>query len=94
MLINGDKVEEFEEKSQMNSGYINGGFFIVNKKIMNFLSDNEDCDFEFGPLQEIVKINELKAFKHDDFWQCMDNVRERDFLNKLSLNGEAPWIKW
>ena len=94
MLIKGDKVEEFEEKSQMNSGYINGGFFIVNKKIMNFLSDNEDCDFEFGPLQEIVKINELNAFKHDDFWQCMDNVRERDFLNKLFKENNAPWVKW
>lgn len=93
MLIKGDEVEEFEEKSQMNSGYINGGFFIVNKKIMNFLSDNEDCDFEFGPLQEIVKINELKAFKHDDFWQCMDNVRERDFLNKLFKENNAPWVK-
>lgn len=94
MTIEGDDVKVFEEKAQMNQGFINGGFFILNKKIMNYLEDNESCDFEFGPMQQIVKEGQLKAFLHYEFWQCMDNVRERDYLNELVDIREAPWIKW
>ena len=94
MIIKGDDVNTFDEKSQMHSGFINGGFFVLNKKILEYLSEDESCDFEFGPLQQIVKDKQLKAYKHTGFWQCMDNIRERDFLNKLTLKGEAPWIKW
>jgi len=94
MVINGDDVNVFDEKSQMHTGFINGGFFVLNKKILDYLNEDEDCDFEFGPLQQIVKDKELKAYKHNDFWQCMDNVRERDFLDKLTKEGNAPWIKW
>ena len=93
MTLEGDDVKVFEEKSQMHQGFINGGFFVLNKKIMNYLDDSESCDFEFGPMQQIVRENQLKAFTHYDFWQCMDNVRERDFLNELIINGKAPWIK-
>lgn len=94
MVIKGDDVNVFDEKSQMHTGFINGGFFVLNKKVLDYLSEDEDCDFEFGPLQQIVKDKQLKAYKHNDFWQCMDNVRERDFLNKLIEKGKAPWIKW
>jgi len=94
MVIEGDVVKVFEEKSQMNQGYINGGFFILNKKVMDYLEDDELCDFEFGPIQKIVQEKKLKAFLHHGFWQCMDNVRERDYLNELLTTGEAPWIKW
>jgi glucose-1-phosphate cytidylyltransferase len=94
MILDGDNVNVFDEKSQMHSGFINGGFFVLNRNIMNHLSESEDCDFEFGPLQEMVKEKQLKAFKHQDFWQCMDNVRERDFLDKLVESGKAPWVNW
>lgn len=94
MVIKGNDVNVFDEKSQMHTGFINGGFFVLNKKVLDYLSEEEDCDFEFGPLQQIVKDKQLKAYKHNDFWQCMDNVRERDFLNKLIEKGKAPWIKW
>jgi glucose-1-phosphate cytidylyltransferase len=94
MLIKGDDVNVFDEKSQMHSGYINGGFFILNKSVLSYLSEDSDCDFEFGPLQKIVENGQLKAFKHNDFWQCMDNVRERDYLNKLIEDKKAPWMKW
>ena len=94
MIIENDDVKNFDEKSQMHTGYINGGFFVLNKKMMEYLTENENCDFEFGPLQEIVKNKQLKAYKHSGFWQCMDNVRERDFLDKLIKQGKAPWIKW
>jgi glucose-1-phosphate cytidylyltransferase len=94
MLIEGDDVNVFDEKSQMHSGYINGGFFILNRSILSYLSEDDNCDFEFGPLQEIVKAKQLKAFKHNNFWQCMDNVRERDYLTKLIETNKAPWVKW
>ena len=58
------------------------GFFVFNKKILSYLTEDKNCDFEFGPLQKIASEGQLKAFKHEGFWQCMDNVRERDFLNK------------
>tara|TARA_B100000886_G_C20418048_1_gene490149 strand:+ start:54 stop:827 length:774 start_codon:yes stop_codon:yes gene_type:complete len=92
ILIKNNLVSEFQEKSQMHTGYINGGFFVLNKKIMDYLSESENCDFEFGPLQLLSKENQLAAFKHNDFWQCMDNVRERDYLENLFNSKKAPWI--
>ncbi len=86
-------VKELEEKPQMGKGLINGGFFIFDKQMLSYLSEDEDCDFEFGPLQKIASEGQLKAFKHEGFWQCMDNVRERDFLNKQVKDKTAPWIK-
>ena len=92
--LKGTQVVDFEEKPQMATGYINGGFFVLNKKIMNYLSTDETCDLEFGALQHLSKAGELQAFIHNDFWQCMDNVRERDYLDGLVKKGQAPWIKW
>ena len=92
MTIDGDTVKVFDEKAQMNNGSINGGFFVLNKKIMNYLSTDVNCDFEFGPLQDIANIGELKAFYHVGFWQCMVNVRERDYMNNLIKIKKAPWI--
>ena len=78
----------------MHTGYINGGFFVLNKGVLNYLSEDKNCDFEFGPLQKLTGERQLKAFRHDGFWQCMDNVRERSFLNKLVTEGNAPWVRW
>ena len=68
--------------------------FVFDKKILSYLTADEDCDFEFGPLQKIASEGQLKAFKHEGFWQCMDNVRERDFLNKQVKDNTAPWMVW
>ena len=87
-------VQELEEKPQMGKGLINGGFFIFDKKMLSYLTDNENCDFEFGPLQKIASEKQLKAYKHNGFWQCMDNVRERDYLDKQVKENTAPWMKW
>ena len=93
--IDGDNtVQELEEKPQMGKGLINGGFFIFDKQMLSYLSEDENCDFEFGPLQKIASEGQLKAFKHEGFWQCMDNVRERNFLNKQVKDNTAPWMLW
>jgi len=94
MILNNDSVVEFDEKPQMATGYINGGFFIFKKKMLDYLTTDESCDFEFGALQKIVKDNELNAFKYNGFWQCMDNVREKEYLDSLVKNHKAPWVRW
>jgi glucose-1-phosphate cytidylyltransferase len=62
--------------------------------MLSYLVEDKNCDFEFGPLQQIAREGELKAFRHDDFWQCMDNMRERDYLNHLIEINKAPWTVW
>jgi glucose-1-phosphate cytidylyltransferase len=94
MIINDTDVVEFDEKPQMASGYINGGYFIFKRDIFSYLTENKNCDFEFGALQNIVKVKQLQGFKHDGFWQCMDNVRERDYLDNLLKTNQAPWVQW
>lgn len=94
MVLADDQVVNFEEKPQMETGYINGGFFVFKKEIMDYLSEDENCDFEFGPIQQVVANRQLSAFKHDGFWQPMDNIREKDYLSKLIAEKKAPWIKW
>ncbi|WP_276359553.1 glucose-1-phosphate cytidylyltransferase [Daejeonella sp. H1SJ63] len=91
--LNGSIVTNFQEKPQMATGYINGGFFVFNKKIMDYLTEDENCDLEFGALQTLSNEGQLHAHLHDGFWQCMDNVRERDYLDNLVRSNKAPWIK-
>jgi len=93
ILIENDNVLSFEEKPQMKEGFINGGFFVFNRKIFNHLHDKVDCDLEFGTLQKIAENKQMNAFKHLGFWQCMDNIREKDYLNELSEKGKEMWLK-
>ena len=94
MALAGDKVVEFEEKPQLGTGVINGGFFVFKKEFMRYLTPDINCDFEFGALQKLAQDGELHAYNHTGFWQCMDNVRDRDYLNKLWDNNEADWKVW
>lgn len=94
LLISGDKVTKFEEKPQLGTGEINGGFFVFRKKFLDYLTPDADCDFEFGALDKLAQDGELRVHHHKGFWQCMDNVRDRDYLNKLWANNEAEWKLW
>ena len=77
MTINANNiVKDFEEKSQMKTGYINGGFFILNKVIMNHQKVNVNCNFKFDLLKKLEKKNQLMALKHKVFWQFMNNVEK------------------
>ena len=91
--LDGNIVDEFEEKPQMQTGFINGGFFIFNKSIFNYLNDNDDCDLEYGTLDVIAKEKKLHAFKHNGFWQCMDNIREKEYLDEIIKSNEIPWLE-
>ena len=91
MDIQNNLVQNFTEKPKSESGWINGGYFVLSKKALDFIkSDNEP--WEVGPLPKISKKGELTAFKHDGFWQPMDTLREKQMLSKLWDTKKAPWI--
>lgn len=86
----GDKVKSFKEKSQLDEGWINGGFFVMKSEIFNYLEDDNTI-LERDPLENIAKEDELRAYKHDGFWQCMDTKRDREILEKESIKSHDPW---
>jgi glucose-1-phosphate cytidylyltransferase len=94
LAVSGDEVIKFEEKPQLGTGLINGGFFVFKKEFLNYLTPDEDCDFEFGAMQKLAQDGQLRAYHHTGFWQCMDNVRDRDYLNRLWDNNQAEWKVW
>ena len=89
-----NRISNFIEKPRGDNAYINGGFFILNKEIFNYLDDREDLVFEREPLEKLAKDNELMAFKHEGFWQCMDTQRDKFLLEDLWAKGTAPWKNW
>ena len=94
LQVEGGKVTRFIEKPQSAGSMINGGFFVFNRKIFNYLEDRDDCDFEYGPLEELAKEGELIIYKHDGFWACMDTHRDMEYLNRLWIQKEALWKIW
>lgn len=91
--IQGDIVKEFQEKPEKSEGYINGGFFVLNKKSISFIKgDNES--WEAKPLEEIALANQLTAFKHHGFWQPMDTLRDKNYLEQLWKGENPPWKVW
>ncbi len=94
LVLSSDEVVKFEEKPQLGTGVINGGFFAFKREFLKYLTPDEDCDFEFSALQKLAQDGQLKAYFHTGFWQCMDNVRDRDYLNSLWDDNEAHWKVW
>ena len=93
--INNDIVNEFQEKPKGDGNYINGGFFVLSNKVFNYLDyDHESLVWEQEPLKNLAKDGELKAFKHDGFWQPMDTLRDKNKLEKLWSENTAPWKIW
>ncbi len=92
--ISGDNtVNSFREKSSSDSGRINAGYMVLEPKIFDYIKDDTTV-FEKEPLEAVAALGELKAYFHEGFWQCMDTKRERDKLEDLWANNEAPWKKW
>ncbi|GHV00340.1 glucose-1-phosphate cytidylyltransferase [Clostridia bacterium] len=89
---NGD-IRAFKEKSKEDGGWINGGFMVLEPRIFDLIQ-GDGIVFEKEPLEGCVKENQLKAYKHTGFWQCMDTLRDKQLLEGLLTKGEAPWVKW
>ncbi len=83
--IKGKKVSYFKEKSKLDTGWINGGFFVFNPKVFNFIK-NDKTYLEREPLSKLGKLNQLNAYKHDGFWHCMDTIRDKEILEKKLKN--------
>jgi len=91
--IKDDMVKKFLEKPKGDGGWINGGFFVLNKKIFDYLSD-KNCIWEREPLENIAKENQLTAFKHSGFWHAMDTLRDRNYLEDIWSSNQVPWKIW
>ena len=88
--LEGDRVISFKEKPQLQSGWINGGFFVIEPEFYNFIN-KQDVMLEREPLEAAAMKSELYAFKHEGFWQCMDTRRDHHLLETLWQSNDAPW---
>ena len=95
MELDGDRVRGFAEKPPQAGGYINGGFMAVDRRFLDrYLSDGEDVFFERRPMEQCAADGEMRVYRHEGFWQGMDNRREYDLLNQLWASGHAPWTRY
>ena len=94
LLVDGKQVKKFAEKPNVTEGHINGGFFVFDKRIFNYLNEDDSCILEKSPLENLAIDGELMLYTHDGFWQCMDTMRDMTLLNNLWENNQAPWKIW
>jgi len=93
LSLNGDNVTQFSEKPSDENAWINGGFFVFEKEIFDYLRDDSTI-LERMPLETLAKENKLTAYKHNGFWYAMDTLREKKYLEKLYESGNIPWKTW
>ncbi len=94
LIVDNDRVVSFTEKAQASGGLINGGFFVFNRKIFDYLTNDEHCDFEKGALEQLAREDELMVYEHKGSWECMDTLREKEHLSDIWNNGKAFWRIW
>ncbi|GAB6038069.1 glucose-1-phosphate cytidylyltransferase [Fundidesulfovibrio butyratiphilus] len=93
MVFDGQRVVSFKEKVQTGEGWINGGYFLFEPGVFDYL-ENDATILEEAPLERLAADGQLMAYRHEGFWQCMDTVRDRNHLESLWKTGKAPWKVW
>lgn len=93
IIFDGDKVIRFLEKPQIGEGWINGGFFVLEPEVLDYIAGDETF-FEREPLEKLAEDGQLVAYRHNDFWQCMDTLRDVKLLESLWQTKNAPWKVW
>jgi glucose-1-phosphate cytidylyltransferase len=93
LRLDGNKVSEFHEKHNASEGWINGGFFVLSPKVADYIDDQYTV-WEREPLETLARKNQLSSFRHEGFWQPMDTLRDKTYLEELWLSGRAPWKNW
>ncbi len=93
VLNGGDEVLSFREKPKGDGAWINGGFFVLEPEIFDYIKGDE-VPWEREPLETLAKEGQLMAYKHRGFWQCMDTLRDKNYLENLWNSGKAPWKVW
>jgi glucose-1-phosphate cytidylyltransferase len=94
LVVEGDQVSAFSEKPTVSEGYVNGGFFVFKRRMLDFVDNNDDCTLEREPLERVAEARELMVYKHHGYWQCMDTYRDLLRLEEAWQGGRAPWRAW
>jgi glucose-1-phosphate cytidylyltransferase len=93
MSFDGNRVSQFKEKPQSGEGWINGGYFVMEPEVFDYLEGDQTV-LETTPMEKLVADNQLMAYKHEGFWQCMDTIRDRQYLEEEWAAGRARWKIW
>ncbi len=91
--FDGDQITNFHEKPESAEGWINGGFFVFNHRVLNYI-ENDDTILEREPIERLARDSNLVGYRHSGFWSCMDTLKERNYLEELWNSGNAPWKVW
>lgn len=91
--FDGDRVREFLEKPESGEGWINGGFFVLSTKALDYIEGDQTI-WEHDPVEQLAHAGQLMGFKHFGFWSCMDTLKEKSYLEELWQSGKAPWKIW
>lgn len=92
--VTGDQVASFAEKPPAAHGLVNGGFFVFEPAIFDYLRSDDDCILERAPLEKLARDGQLQVYRHEGFWQCVDTYRDYELLLGLWTSGKAPWKQW
>lgn len=93
LAFDGERITDFEEKPHGEGGWINGGFFVLDPTVIDYI-ESDDMPWEHAPMRRLVSEGQLHAHMHHGFWQCMDTLRDKNTLQALWDSGEAPWKTW
>ena len=88
-----DHVPQFREKPESDGAWVSGGFFVLNPEVLDYI-EGDDTVWEKGPMERLAHENELMAYRHSGFWQPMDTLRDKQYLESLWAEGQAPWCTW
>lgn len=93
IAFEGDKVTDFYEKPESGEGWINGGYFVLSPKVIDYI-ENDDTVWERSPIERLARDGQLIGYRHSGFWSCMDTLREKNSLEEIWNSGKAPWKIW
>ncbi len=93
LVFDGDLIREFTEKPQIGEGWINGGFMVMEPQVFDYI-ESDSTNLEVDVLEKLALENQLAAYRHEDFWQCMDTLRDKKLLEHLWHQGNPPWKTW
>jgi glucose-1-phosphate cytidylyltransferase len=93
VTFEGDRVSEFYEKPEAAEGWINGGFFVLHPKAIDYIA-GDDTDWERGAIVQLARDGQVMGYRHPGFWSCMDTLKEKNMLEEIWNSGRAPWKIW
>jgi glucose-1-phosphate cytidylyltransferase len=93
LAIEGDRVIDFYEKPEEGEGWINGGFFVLNAAVLDYI-EGDNTAWEHEPIERLATAGQMAGYRHRGFWSCMDTIREKNMLDDLWNTGRAPWRIW